>query len=64
MEEIQESCLDELLRISTKRLQSIIDGTECPSDTESSCDDSDVQHQEGNNSITTTFLYKTIVFSL
>lgn len=41
MDIIQEQCLDELLGISKKRLLSIINATQCPSDTESS--DSDVE---------------------
>lgn len=49
MVDIEEGCLDALVRISTKRLKSVIDGTQCPSDTESSGDDnSDVQQQDGN----------------
>lgn len=36
IESIQEYCLDELLGISKKRLLSIINATQCPSDTESS----------------------------
>ena len=46
MEDIQEMCLNELLGISTKRLMSVINGTKCPTDTESD-EDSDVQHKEG-----------------
>lgn len=36
IEFIQEQCLDEVLGISTKRLLSIINSTECPTDTDSS----------------------------
>ncbi len=45
METIQEYCLDELLGISKKRLQSIINATKCPENTDSS--DSDVENIEG-----------------
>lgn len=47
MEEIQELCLEEVLGISKKRLQSIINATKCPSDTESSDSGSDVEKIEG-----------------
>ncbi|XP_030385164.1 muscle M-line assembly protein unc-89 isoform X2 [Scaptodrosophila lebanonensis] len=50
LDEIEELCLNELLCISTKRLKSIIDGTRCPTDTESS-EDSDVEHQEEHISL-------------
>jgi len=46
LDEIEELCLEELLCLSTKRLKSIIEGTRCPTDTESS-EDSDVEHKEG-----------------
>ncbi|XP_026478769.1 claspin [Ctenocephalides felis] len=36
--QIKELCLDEVLGISTKRLKSIIQGTKCPSDTNSDSD--------------------------
>lgn len=49
LETIQEYCLDELLGISKKRLQSIINATQCPDNTESS--DSDVENIEGMRSI-------------
>lgn len=46
LDEIEEQCLEELLCLSTKRLKSFIEGTRCPTDTESS-EDSDVEHKEG-----------------
>lgn len=49
LEDIEEACLNELLCISTKRLKSIITATKCPTDTESSDNDSDVERQEGGN---------------
>ena len=39
--------MNELLCISTKRLKSIITATKCPTDTESSDNDSDVERHEG-----------------
>lgn len=39
IEYIQEQCLDEVLGISTKRLLSIINSTQCPTDTDSSDDE-------------------------
>ncbi|KAH8300482.1 hypothetical protein KR018_008653 [Drosophila ironensis] len=50
LDEIEELCLEELLCLSTKRLKSIIDGTRCPTDTESS-EDSDVEHKEEHISL-------------
>ncbi|XP_017136249.1 nucleolar protein dao-5 [Drosophila miranda] len=50
LDEIEELCLEELLCLSTKRLKSIIDGTRCPTDTESS-EDSDVQRKEEHISL-------------
>lgn len=47
IEELQEICLDELLGISEKRLLSIINATKCPSDTDSSDSNSDVEKIEG-----------------
>lgn len=47
LEELQEICLDELLGISKKRLLSIINATKCPSDTDSSDSNSDVEKIEG-----------------
>lgn len=44
---MQEICLEEVLGISKKRLLSIINATKCPSDTESSDSDSDVEKVEG-----------------
>lgn len=41
IERIQQICLDEILGISSKRLLSIINNTQCPNDTES---DSDIEH--------------------
>ncbi|KAJ6636563.1 hypothetical protein Bhyg_15154 [Pseudolycoriella hygida] len=49
LETIQEHCLDELLGISTKRLQSIINATPCPDNTDSS--DSDVEKIEEHISL-------------
>ncbi|XP_065360756.1 transcriptional regulator ATRX homolog [Calliphora vicina] len=51
LEEIEEACLNELLCISTKRLKSIITSTKCPTDTESSDNDSDVERQEEHISL-------------
>ncbi|CRL01899.1 CLUMA_CG015082, isoform A [Clunio marinus] len=42
IEKVQQLCLDEILGISTKRLKSIINNTECPENTDS--DDSEVEH--------------------
>ncbi|XP_016935024.2 uncharacterized protein DDB_G0286299 [Drosophila suzukii] len=50
LDEIEELCLEELLCLSTKRLKSIIEGTRCPTDTESS-EDSDVEHKEEHISL-------------
>ncbi|BFF98668.1 nucleolar protein dao-5 [Drosophila madeirensis] len=50
LDEIEELCLEELLCLSTKRLRSIIDGTSCPTDTESS-EDSDVERKEEHISL-------------
>ncbi|XP_041447818.1 nucleolar protein dao-5 [Drosophila obscura] len=50
LDEIEELCLEELLCLSTKRLRSIIDGTRCPTDTESS-EDSDVERKEEHISL-------------
>lgn len=47
LEQLQEICLEEVLGISKKRLLSIINGTKCPTDTESSDSDSDVEKVEG-----------------
>ncbi|KAL9692267.1 hypothetical protein quinque_015826 [Culex quinquefasciatus] len=46
IEFIQEQCLDEVLGISTKRLLSIINSTQCPTDTDSSDDEEEqtVEH--------------------
>ncbi|XP_062554368.1 DNA ligase 1 isoform X2 [Armigeres subalbatus] len=46
IESLQESCLDELLGISTKRLLAILNNTKCPTDTESSSDEDEkiVEH--------------------
>ncbi|KAG4065725.1 hypothetical protein HA402_012403 [Bradysia odoriphaga] len=49
LETIQEYCLDELLGISKKRLQSIINSTQCPDNTDSS--DSDVENIEEHISL-------------
>ncbi|KAM7356984.1 uncharacterized protein ACRADG_002525 [Cochliomyia hominivorax] len=51
LEEIEEACLNELLCISTKRLKSIITATKCPTDTESSDNDSDVERHEEHISL-------------
>ncbi|XP_016966739.1 neurofilament medium polypeptide [Drosophila biarmipes] len=50
LDEIEELCLEELLCLSTKRLKSIIEGTKCPTDTESS-EDSDVEQKEEHISL-------------
>ncbi|XP_017059091.1 protein IWS1 homolog [Drosophila ficusphila] len=50
LDEIEELCLEELLCLSTKRLKSIIEGTRCPTDTESS-EDSDVERKEEHISL-------------
>uniref|UniRef100_A0A1A9WEA8 Uncharacterized protein n=1 Tax=Glossina brevipalpis TaxID=37001 RepID=A0A1A9WEA8_9MUSC len=46
LEEIEEACLNELLCVSSKRLKSIITATKCPTDTESSDTNSDVERDE------------------
>lgn len=43
LEDIQEQCLDEVLGISNKRLLAIINNSKCPTDTESSDDENDVE---------------------
>uniref|UniRef100_A0A182NMS6 Uncharacterized protein n=1 Tax=Anopheles dirus TaxID=7168 RepID=A0A182NMS6_9DIPT len=48
---IKERCLDELLGISTKRLHSIITNTKCPTDTESSSENSDLEKIEEHISL-------------
>ncbi|XP_053671306.1 histone-lysine N-methyltransferase SETD1B [Anopheles nili] len=48
---MKERCLDELLGISTKRLHSIITNTKCPTDTESSSENSDVEKIEEHISL-------------
>uniref|UniRef100_A0A6P4FLD5 Neurofilament medium polypeptide n=1 Tax=Drosophila rhopaloa TaxID=1041015 RepID=A0A6P4FLD5_DRORH len=50
LDEIEELCLEELLCLSTKRLKAIIEGTRCPTDTESS-EDSDVEQKEEHISL-------------
>ncbi|KAL5286588.1 CAAP1 family protein [Megaselia abdita] len=50
LEEIEEICLNDLLGISSKRLRSIIEETQCPSDTDSSSD-SDVDKIEDHISL-------------
>lgn len=47
LEELQEICLGELLGISKKRLLSILNANKCPTDTESSESDSDIEKVEG-----------------
>lgn len=44
IEFIQEQCLDEVLGISTKRLLSIINSTQCPTDTDSSDEEKITEH--------------------
>uniref|UniRef100_A0ABK9MG02 Caspase activity and apoptosis inhibitor 1 n=1 Tax=Glossina morsitans morsitans TaxID=37546 RepID=A0ABK9MG02_GLOMM len=46
LDEIEEACLNELLCVSSKRLKSIITATKCPTDTESSDTNSDVERDE------------------
>lgn len=48
LQELQEICLEEVLGISKKRLLSIINATKCPTDTESSDSESDVEKVEGD----------------
>ncbi|XP_052844378.1 neurofilament medium polypeptide [Drosophila gunungcola] len=50
LDEIEALCLEELLCLSTKRLKAIIEGTRCPTDTESS-EDSDVEQKEEHISL-------------
>ncbi|GAB0087998.1 uncharacterized protein DMENIID0001_023730 [Sergentomyia squamirostris] len=51
IEKIQEACLNEVLGMSKKRLLSIINATKCPTDTESSSDEEDVQRIEAHISL-------------
>lgn len=49
IERIQQICLDEILGISSKRLVSIIDNTNCPENTDS--DDSEVEQVDQHISL-------------